>query len=167
MEMRQTVEHGTGERMRGEGEEREGKGKSVGIPLFFPSLSPFSLAFPPSLFSLFPFPFFPLFSSSLPLSLPPFLSPSLSPSLPPSRFSVMMKDIHDIASKMRQMTSVHQHHQDALEHWVVETLQEYVGIIHTLPVLVKLHEEGMEIFNSSREKDSVRENVGGREEEKE
>ena len=75
----------------------------------------------------------------------------------------MMKDIHDIASKMRQMTSVHQHHQDALEHWVVETLQEYVGIIHTLPVLVKLHEEGMEIFNSSREKDSVRENEGGRE----
>ena len=63
---------------------------------------------------------------------------------------------------MRQMTSVHQHHQDALEHWVVETLQEYVGIIHTLPMLVKLHEEAMETFNSSREKDSVREK-GGRE----
>ena len=75
----------------------------------------------------------------------------------------MMKDIHDIASRMRQMTSVHQHHQDALEHWVVETLQEYVGIIHTLPMLVKLHEEAMEAFNSSREKDSVREKEGGRE----
>ena len=61
------------------------------------------------------------------------------------------------------MTSVHQHHQDALEHWVVETLQEYVGIIHTLPMLVKLHEEAMEAFNSSREKDSVREKEGGRE----
>ena len=53
------------------------------------------------------------------------------------------------------MTSVYQHHQEVLEQQVLNTLQEYSGIIHTLPVLVKLHEEAMEAYNSSKEKDSV------------
>ena len=37
----------------------------------------------------------------------------------------------------------------------METLQEYSGVINTLPGLVRLHEEAMEYYNSSKTKDSV------------
>jgi len=67
----------------------------------------------------------------------------------------MVRDLHDTATGMRKMTSVYQHHQEVLEQQVLNTLQEYSGIIHTLPVLVKLHGEAMEAYNSSKEKDSV------------
>ena len=56
---------------------------------------------------------------------------------------------------MRKFKPLLHVHQEAMERQVKDTLDDYSGIIHTLPMLVKLHEEAMEVFNSSREKDSV------------
>ena len=42
-----------------------------------------------------------------------------------------------------------------MERKVLDTLKEYSGIIHTLPILVRLHEDAMETYNTSKEKDSV------------
>ena len=72
----------------------------------------------------------------------------------------MTRDLHDIAGSMRQVTQLGLEHQEAVEAQVVDVLRDYSGIIHTLPVLVKLHEEAMEIFNASKEKDSVNGWVG-------
>ena len=46
-------------------------------------------------------------------------------------------------------------HQEAMESEVMESLQEFLGAINTLPGLVRLHEEAMEYYNSSKTKDSV------------
>ena len=72
-----------------------------------------------------------------------------------SRFSMMTHDLHEIAGGMRQVSQLGLEHQEAMETQVVDVLRDYSGIIHTLPVLVKLHEEAMEMFNASKEKDSV------------
>lgn len=71
------------------------------------------------------------------------------------RFMKMTRDLYDMAGSMRQLTELGLTHQETVETKVVDTLRDYSGIIHTLPVLVKLHEEAMEIFNASKEKDSV------------
>ena len=70
-------------------------------------------------------------------------------------FTKMARDLHDIAGSMRQVTELGLEHQETVEAQVVDILRDYSGIIHTLPVLVKLHEEAMELFNASKEKDSV------------
>ena len=67
----------------------------------------------------------------------------------------MTKELHDIAGGIRTLSQFGQRHQDNLDEEVVDTFREYSGIIHTLPVLVKLHEEAMEIYNASKEKDTV------------
>ena len=71
------------------------------------------------------------------------------------RFTVMLKNLYDIANGMKRTNYVHQKHQEAMESKIMDALREYSGIIHTLPVLVKLHEEAMELYNASKERDSV------------
>lgn len=56
---------------------------------------------------------------------------------------------------MRKFKPLLHAHQESMGRQVVDTLDDYSGIIHTLPMLVKMHEEAMDVFNSSREKDSV------------
>lgn len=73
----------------------------------------------------------------------------------PHSFHKMTKDLYDIAAGIRGVSKLGQGHQDSIDKEVVDTLRDYSGIIHTLPVLVKLHEEAMEIYNASKEKDSV------------
>ena len=68
----------------------------------------------------------------------------------------MTGDLQDVAGNLRQLSQLSLNHQLAMETRVVDTLRDYTGIIHTLPVLVKLHEEAMDLFNASKEKDSVR-----------
>ncbi len=75
--------------------------------------------------------------------------------VPFPRFTKMTRDLHDVAGGMRQLTQLGLEHLETVDAQVVDVLRDYSGIIHTLPVLVKLHEEAMEIFNSSKEKDSV------------
>jgi len=67
----------------------------------------------------------------------------------------MCKDLYDIAGGMRGLSKLGQEHREAVDKDVADTLREYSSIIHTLPVLVKLHEEAMELFKTSKEKDSV------------
>ncbi len=69
----------------------------------------------------------------------------------------MTQDMHDVAGGMRQLSQqfIEENPQDSLETQVVDVLRDYSGIIHTLPVLVKLHEEAMDMYNASKEKDSV------------
>ncbi len=67
----------------------------------------------------------------------------------------MCKDLYDIAGGVRGVAKLGQEHQEAVDKDVVDTLRDYSSIIHTLPVLVKLHEEAMEIFKASKDKDSV------------
>ena len=67
----------------------------------------------------------------------------------------MMRDLRDIASGIRQTGTVYQSYQNSMELMVMDTLKEYSGVVHTLPILVRLHEEAMETYNASREKDSV------------
>lgn len=67
----------------------------------------------------------------------------------------MTKDLYDIAGGIRGVSQLGQGHQDRLDKEVVDTFREYSGIIHTLPVLVKLHEEAMDIYNASKAKDTV------------
>lgn len=74
----------------------------------------------------------------------------------------MMHDLSDIAGGIKQVSQLSSDYQGALETQVVDVLRDYSGIIHTLPVLVKLHEEAMEIYNASKEKDSVSSNTIGR-----
>lgn len=75
----------------------------------------------------------------------------------------MVRDLHDVATGMRRSKAVFQSHHEAMEQTVVDMMKEYSGIIHTLPILVRLHEEAMEVYNTSKEKDSV--GGGGRGEE--
>ena len=75
------------------------------------------------------------------------------------RFSKLTQDLQDIAGGMRQLSHLGMDHREALETQVVDVLRDYSGIIHTLPVLVKLHEEAMELFNASKEKGSVSANT--------
>ena len=56
---------------------------------------------------------------------------------------------------MRKFKPLLHAHQESMGRQVKDTLDDYSGIIHTLPMLVKMHEEAMDVFNSSREKDSV------------
>lgn len=67
----------------------------------------------------------------------------------------MTHDLHEVAGNLRQLSQLGVEHQEAMETQVVDILRDYSGIVHTLPVLVKLHEEAMELFNASKEKDSV------------
>lgn len=73
----------------------------------------------------------------------------------------MMCGIHDTATRMRAMGPHFQHHQEAMQRDVMETLGEYSGIVHTLPMLVRRHEESMETYNYSKQKDSVSRGEGG------
>ena len=67
----------------------------------------------------------------------------------------MLCELLDLASGIQRTSQVFQAHQEAMEAQVMETLQEYSGVLNTLPGLVRLHEEAMEYYNSSKSKDSV------------
>ena len=67
----------------------------------------------------------------------------------------MIGELLDLASGMQRTSLVFQAHQEAMESLVMETLQEYSGVINTHPGLVRLHEEAMEYYNNSKNKDSV------------
>ncbi len=67
----------------------------------------------------------------------------------------MMRELYDVAGAIRKLASLHQDHQESVERNVVDPLAEYVGIIHTLPTLVRLHDEAMETYKISKEKDTV------------
>lgn len=67
----------------------------------------------------------------------------------------MLSQILDLASGLQKTSRVFQAHRETMETEVMETLQEYSGVINTLPGLVRLHEEAMEYYNSSKMKDSV------------
>ena len=71
------------------------------------------------------------------------------------RFNTMVGELQDLASGMQRTSRVFQAHQEAMEAQVMGTLQEYSGVINTFPGLVRLHEEAMEFYNSSKNKDSV------------
>ena len=71
------------------------------------------------------------------------------------RFNSMLCELLDLASGIQRTSQVFQAHQEAMEAQVMETLQEYSGVLNTLPGLVRLHEEAMEYYNSSKSKDSV------------
>lgn len=71
------------------------------------------------------------------------------------RFTKLMTEMHELGTKMRQLASLHLEHQESLEVEVIEDLEEYSSIIHTLPVLIKMHEEAMASFNDCRQKGSV------------
>ena len=62
--------------------------------------------------------------------------------------------VQDVANAYRE-------HQERLDQCVVEGFAEYSSIFHTLPDMVKLYEEATEVFNASKEKDSVGERVCG------
>ncbi len=70
----------------------------------------------------------------------------------------MMSELYDVAGKIRKLASLQQNHQDSIESNVLNALSDYVGIIHTLPTLVRMHEEAMEIYRVSKDKDTVRKN---------
>ena len=72
------------------------------------------------------------------------------------RFAQMAENLHDLSGRMRKFKPLVHRHHEAMDRQVQDTLDDYSGIIHTLPMLVKLHEDAMELFNSSREKDTVR-----------
>lgn len=74
-------------------------------------------------------------------------------------FSKLMIELEIIGDKMRHVAIQHTEHQDKLEVDVIEGLEEYLSIIHTLPVLVKKHEEAMTAFNACKEKGSVNYNA--------
>ena len=67
----------------------------------------------------------------------------------------MVHELQDLAKGMQRTSKVYQTHREAMGTQVMETLQEYSGIINTLPGLVRLHEEAMEFYNFSKDKDSV------------
>ena len=66
-----------------------------------------------------------------------------------------MSEFYNLGSQMRKLVSQHTEYQDKLEANMVEGLEEYSSIVHTLPVLVKMHEEAMACFNESKHKGSV------------
>lgn len=72
---------------------------------------------------------------------------------------MMAENLHDVAGRLRKFKPLVHSHQEAMDRQVQDMLNDYSGIIHTLPMLVKLHEDAMELFNSSREKDSVRDRL--------
>ena len=67
----------------------------------------------------------------------------------------MLSQLLDLTSGLQKMWRVFQTHRESMESEVMESLQEYSGVINTLPGLVRLHEEAMEYYNSSKTKDSV------------
>lgn len=66
-----------------------------------------------------------------------------------------MSEVYNLGSKMRKLVTHHMQYQEKLEANTIEGLEEYSSIVHTLPVLVKLHEEAMASFNESKQKGSV------------
>ncbi len=67
----------------------------------------------------------------------------------------MMGELYDVAGKIRKLASFQQNHQESIENNVLNALSDYVGTIHTLPTLVRLHEEAMETYKTSKDKDTV------------
>ena len=67
----------------------------------------------------------------------------------------MVGGLLELVSGIKKASQVFQKHKDAMEGEVMETLQEYSGVINTLPGLVRLHEEAMDYYNFSKNKDSV------------
>ena len=67
----------------------------------------------------------------------------------------MVTELLDLASRIQQTSHVFREHQETMETEVMETLHEYSGVINTFPGLVRLHEEAMEYYNNSKNKDSV------------
>ena len=66
-----------------------------------------------------------------------------------------MIEMHEVGAKMKRLASLHLEHQERLEVEVVEDLEEYSSIVHTLPILIKMHEEAMASFNECKQKASV------------
>lgn len=66
-----------------------------------------------------------------------------------------MTEMHEIGSKMRRLASLHLEHQERLDVEVIEDLEEYSSIVHTLPLLIKMHDEAMASFNDCKQKASV------------
>ena len=67
----------------------------------------------------------------------------------------MIHELQDLSKGMQQTSRAYHTHQEAMESRIMESLQEYSGIINTLPGLVRLHEEAMEYYNFSKNKDTV------------
>lgn len=67
----------------------------------------------------------------------------------------MMSELYQVAGGIRKLAGLHQMHQESVERNVLDALSDYVGVIHTLPMLVRLHEDAMEAYNTSKEKDTV------------
>jgi sorting nexin-9/18/33 len=70
------------------------------------------------------------------------------------KFTKLVSQLHDIGLKIRQLSSEHPHYQENIELDTIEVLEEYTNMIHTLPVLVRMHEEAMSYFNDSKQKGS-------------
>ena len=70
-------------------------------------------------------------------------------------FTHVMAQLHDIGSCIRQTSLRVKRHQELLSKGVIEGLEEYSNIVHTLPVMVKLHEDAMAVYNESKHKGSV------------
>ena len=70
-------------------------------------------------------------------------------------FAHVMSQLHDLGSCIRHTSLRVKRHQELLTKGVIEGLEEYSGIVHTLPVLVKLHEDAMAVYNESKQKGSV------------
>lgn len=71
------------------------------------------------------------------------------------RFNCMMKEFYDLAGGMNRLSNLQQTFCDSMERNVLDSLSDYSGIIHTLPILVRLHEDAMEVYDTSKEKDTV------------
>lgn len=70
-------------------------------------------------------------------------------------FTHVMTQLHDLGSCIRQASKRIRRHKELMTKGVIEGLEEYSGIVHTLPVLVKLHEDAMTVYNESKQKGSV------------
>ena len=66
-----------------------------------------------------------------------------------------MAQVYDLGYKIRQTAVNQTKYQKSLGENVIEELEEYVSIIHTLPVLVKLHDEAMALYDEIKQKGSV------------
>lgn len=73
------------------------------------------------------------------------------------KFSLLVHYLSDVGYGIQDVANVYRDHQERLDQCVVEGLAEYSNIFHTLPDMVKLHEEATEVFNASKEKDSKKE----------
>jgi hypothetical protein len=69
-------------------------------------------------------------------------------------FTSLLTDVASVAKGIESVAQLCSFQQDMLEQSTVNTLQDYSGILHTVPGIVKLHEDAMKAYNVSKEKDS-------------